>query len=501
MLGIDLGTTGIKALVIESDSGAILARAYRSYPSQTGADGRHEQDPEDWWTVCAEVTHEVLAAHPPTSIAAVGVSGHMHGVVLIDGEDRYVRPAMTWADRRDVRQVARLRTAAGHLFVARGSNPVVEALTAPKVAWLAEHEPTSLDRAVQLVLAKDVLRHRLTGTWGTDLTDARGTLLYDVHRDAWDPELWATCGVDPALAPTVTPSTTVVGAVTAEAAMTTGLAPGTPVVAGAGDVACSALGAGVVGEGVVHVNVGTAAQVTTVLPSPVPGEHFVFGRADSRGFLAMASVYAAGLSVDWAARTLLGLDGPAPLGPAVDELAQQATTAAREVAFLPHLLGTSVPTHEPAARGALLGLDANATTATVARAVLEGVAFACTQAVGAVAGLTGGLRRVHVGGGLSRSSVWRDTVAAVLEVPLFRVGEDASARGAAMLAGLGIGLWSNAQDAAATCVRAEKLPAPAPGATSESRQALSTYEMASEALLGLTRLVRERSSAEMEGSE
>ena len=176
ILGIDLGTTGVKALLIDAESGVALARAYRSYPSTTLVEGQYEQDPEDWWHSCAGVTREVLAGVPSESVLGVGLSGHMHGVVLVDKHGRHLRPAMTWADRRDVSQVARLR-AAGTQFADRCANPVVEAFTAPKLAWVAEHEPSVLSRAVRLVQAKDSLRYRLTDTWGTDLTDARGTLL------------------------------------------------------------------------------------------------------------------------------------------------------------------------------------------------------------------------------------------------------------------------------------------------------------------------------------
>jgi xylulokinase len=270
----------------------------------------------------------------------------------------------------------------------------------------------------------------------------------------------------------------------------TGLLVGTPVVAGAGDVACSALGAGVVQEGVIYLNVGTAAQVSTVLPSAVPGNHFVFGRADSEGYLGMASVYAAGLSVDWAARTLLDLTTTAsPPGQQLTQLAQAEPVGARGVTFVPHLLGTSVPTHDPEVRGSLFGLGVDTDKNSLARAVLEGVAYACVLAVQAVAEIGGGMHRVHLGGGLSRSAVWREAVSATLGAPVSRVGDDASARGAAMLAALGTGLWASATEAARACVTADELPPPPSSVQTAHRLAFDRYEMTAAMQLQWTRRV------------
>jgi xylulokinase len=488
LLGIDLGTTGAKALVVDARTGDPVATGYCAYESRTDADGRHEQDPEQWWAACRRAVREAVGDRLAERVVAVGLSGHMHALVLVDADDRYVRPAMTWADRRSATEVARLRRQ-GVRFEQQCANPVVEAFTAPKLAWLARHEGRSLSRAVRIVLPKDTLRHRLTGTWGTDTSDARGTLLYDVHENAWDPELWALCGGDRDLAPAVSPSTAIVGSVTARAAEEVGLVEGTPVVAGAGDVACSALGAGLVGtSGAAYVNAGTAAQVLTAIDHPVPGSHFVFGRAESAAFLAMASVYAAGLSVDWAARTLLGRpsaqDGGG--GRAMDELARTEEPGARGMVFVPHLLGTSVPTHDPQMRGALLGLGVDQGSATVARAVIEGVAYACAAAVESLARLGEDVAEVRIGGGMSRSSVWAETLAAAVGVPVRRLAVDPSPLGAAMLAGLGTGVWADAEQAASACVRLEQTPPVDPARRTAYQEARRRYDRSMEALTAIT---------------
>jgi xylulokinase len=483
VLGVDLGTTGAKALLVDVATGRPVRRGYREYPSTTSADGAHEQRPEDWWSATAGAVRDAVGSSAGRRVRAVGLSGHMHAVVLVDEDDHCVRPAITWADRRSSPQVRRLRESAD-TFTDTCANPVVEAFTAPKLAWVAEHEPESVRRAVRLVQPKDVLRHRLTGTWGTDTTDACGTLLYDVHRNLWDPSLWRLCGVDGPMGPAVAGSADVVGAVTGRAAAELGLPAGTPVVAGAGDVSASALGAGVVAPGIVYVNAGTAAQVTTALDRPVPGRHFVFGRAASRGFLAMASVYAVGMSVDWVARSLLaGASGESgSAGARLDEMAGGEPPGSAGAVYVPHLLGTSVPTHDPRMRGAFLGLTVDHRPATLARAVLEGVAFACAAAVAHVAPLAGRVSLVRVGGGLSGSSVWAETLAAVHDLPVERVIGDASPIGAAMLAGMGLGVWADAEEAARVCVDVRPVDVPDRQAARSYRAARRRYEAAVDAV-------------------
>jgi xylulokinase len=488
ILGVDLGTTGAKALLVDVATGRPVRRGYRAYPSTTSAEGAHEQAPEDWWRATAGAVRDAVGSSAGRRVRAVGLSGHMHAVVLVDEGDRCVRPAMTWADRRSGPQVRRLRESAD-TFTATCANPVVEAFTAPKLAWLAEHEPESVRRAVRLVQPKDVLRHRLTGTWGTDTTDACGTLLYDVHRNQWDPSLWRLCGVERSMGPAVSGSADVVGALTGVAAAELGLPLGTPVVAGAGDVSTSALGAGVVTPGTVYVNAGTAAQISTALDRPVTGRHFVFGRAATHGFLAMASVYAVGMSVDWVARSLLDgvLDGAGSAGARLDEMASGAPAGSAGAVFVPHLLGTSVPTHDPRMRGAFLGLSADHRPATLARAVLEGVAFACAGAVAHVGPLGDGVARVRLGGGLSGSSVWAETLAAVHDLPVERVVGDASPLGAAMLAGMGLGVWADEREAALVCVDVRPVEVPEREAVRSCRAARQRYEAAVQALAEMGR--------------
>jgi xylulokinase len=355
----------------------------------------------------------------------------------------------------------------------------VEAFSAPRIAWAVTHEPAAVARAVRLAQPKDVLRHHLTGTWGTDHTDAAGTLLYDLRGRRWDPRLWARCGADVALAPAISESSDVVGVVTAAAAEATGLRAGTPVVAGAGDVSCAALGAGAVSTGRIYVNVGTAAQIVTALPGlPAAGvDRFVFARAGADGFLGMVSSYAAGLAIRWCEQNLLG---GAPEGTA-DRLAAGSEPGARGLTFLPYLLGASAPIHDPDLRAALLGAGTEHRPPDIARAAIEGVAYACAAAVRQLADAPADIR---VGGGVTRSPVWCEAFAAVAGAPVRRLRHDASPRGAVALAGLGIGIWPDVAHAAAVLEDSEPLTVPDGDAYQQARR---RYDAAAAALSGRDR--------------
>lgn len=480
LLGIDLGTTGVKAVLVDAASGVPTSSGSVEYPSRTASEGGHEQDPEVWWPAAVDAVRAALDGSDGRRVEAVGLSGHMHAVTLIGADGRAVRPALTWADRRAGGEAAELRKQSQ--FARRCGNPVVEAFSAPKVAWLARHEPDALAAAVRLVLPKDVLRHRLTGTWGTDTSDAAGTLLYDVHERTWASELWELCGASLGIAPNVARSTDVVGHLLPDAARATGLTAGTPVVAGAGDVAAAALGAGAVHKGYVYINTGTAAQVMAPAAAAEAGPLFLFGQAGAAGFLVMASVYAAGMSVRWAETELLGGSGSVGDEGLADRLGSQAPPGAAGLVYLPFMLGSSVPRHDDAARAAFLGQGAEHGRAHVARAVVEGVAFGCLAAADEVAKQTGTLTELRIGGGVARSALWRETIAAVASVPTSSTRFDASPLGAALLAGIGIGVWEDVDQAART-VAVDPLPVPPSQVRERYREARGRHRAAADAIL------------------
>jgi xylulokinase len=386
------------------------------------------------------------------------LSGQTHGLVLVDERLRPVRPCLTWADQRAVAETNELNERVGDRVRARCANPLIEAFTLPKLLWVARHEPDRLAAARKLGLPKDFVRSRLTGLWETDTTDAASTLFYDLHRQTWDLELLEAAGGNPALLPRVVSPCQVVGTVTRSAAEETGLPAGVPVAAGASDVACAALGAGADEIGVIYVNLGTAAQILTPMPEPTGGGHYVFQAAGRQRFLAMASVFSAGLSLQWFIERIIG--GPlAVLAASADEryhLFAEAVAdvppGSRGLLFLPYLLGSSTPYHDPSARGAFVGMTASHGQAETLRAVVEGVALAIRIALDELVGGGSVVERIRLGGGPARSAAWTRIMADACGADVEVVGADSSALGAVMLAGLATGTFRDAGEAIACCV-------------------------------------------------
>ncbi|WP_308800015.1 FGGY family carbohydrate kinase [Agromyces silvae] len=473
LVGIDVGTTGVKVIGLDPRSGAVVAAAALEYPTDTDADGAHAQRPHLWWDAVVACTRSVIDAVPGRPVAGVGLSGHMHSLLLVDADDQPVLPAMTWADRRAAADTARLAT--DPRFRQTGGNEVVGAFTAPKLAWAVRTHPNAVARASRLVLVKDFVGHLLTGEWATDETDALGTLLYDFRHGRWSPELFEAVGASPRLGQRVLRSTAMRGVVQATASNATGLPIGTPVVAGAGDVSASVVGAGVVDRRRMVLNVGTAAQVMGVGQTADPGPGFLFGSATGDGFVTMASLYAAGASVRWAERSVLG-------GRDINEAAAAAKVGSAGLTYLPFMFGSTVPRKNDAVRAAFLGQTEQHGAPELAAAVLEGIAFACADAIDAVAEVTGQPEAVHLVGGVTRSAIWRQALASVVDARLELVPDGGSALGAAVLAGLGTGVYGSAADAAAA-ISTVTVPRPGTDVVNRTRQARERYRAWCERLL------------------
>lgn len=472
VLGIDLGTTKVKVIAFNPGLGRVVASAETEYVTVVTADGGSEQNPEDWWSAVTATCRNLFEEIRPGSVVAVGLSGHMHGLLLLDNDLAPVRPAMTWSDRRVSAFSEKLRV--HPRFRELGGNDVVDAFTAPKLAWMAATDPGALARANHLLLAKDYLALKLTGQIGTDVTDAIGTLLWDVDRAQWDDELFSLCGSTSQIAPEVIGSSSVRGTVTVEAAQETGLLAGTPVVAGAGDVSAVALGSGLVDSTLISLNAGTAAQALGSIGQLDPGNGFLFGNAVGRGYLAMSSVYAAGASVRWAERVLFPSQS-------IENLARQAEPGAQGLSYLPFMFGAVIPRKNDSARAAFVGQTSNHDATHLAAAVLEGVAFACADAVEAIAKLTEQPKRVHVVGGVANSRIWQDALSSVLDVPVLRLPEGGSAVGAALLAAIGAGISS--QEDALTALSRKELAPPAVEVADTYRDARARFTRARDLLV------------------
>jgi xylulokinase len=441
LVGLDVGTSAVKGLAIDDD-GTVLARAEAGYPLHTPRPGWAEQNPEDWWRATENVLERLGAAAGMP--AGIGLSGQMHGLVALDGQDRVLRPAILWNDQRTIAQCRQIEQRIGlERLIALTGNRALPGFTAPKLLWLAEHEPDVHARMTRALLPKDYVRLRLCGEHATDVSDASGTLLLDVAQRRWSEEVLAALELEPAILPPVLESPEV-----------SGISPrGVPVAAGAGDQAAGALGVGVVAPGPVSVVLGTSGVVFAALArfqSDELGRVHAFCHAVPGAWHAMGVMLSAAGSLAWLAQTL----GP---DTAFDELIAAAAdwpAGTEGLLFAPYLAGERTPHVDPDARGAFVGLSLRHDRGALARAVLEGVAFGLRDSLDLVAGLGLAPTLARVSGGGSRSELWLQIVASVLDLPLQRVAVDEGAAfGAAILGGVAAGTWPDVPAAVQATVK------------------------------------------------
>jgi xylulokinase len=438
LLGIDLGTSSVKAVVTDI-RGAVLSHAAAEYAVTNPRPGWAETDPADWLHATIGAVGAALAAAPnvPT---AVGLSGPMHGLVPTDAAGQALRPAMLWSDARATAQLASYRDLPGWLWT-RLANPLSPGMAGPMLAWLAENETQTYRQTRWALQPKDWLRAQLTGRFASEPSDASATLLYDIIDDRWDGEVVAALGLDAALLADLLPSAGHhAGVVTSRAAAILGLPAGIPVAAGAADTAAAALGSGLTEPGAAQLTIGTGAQVVTpvsTLPDDLTastGVRHLYRAATDRGWYVMGAVLNGGLTLNWV-RQILGVSWPQLYAAAAEDPAPD------DPLFLPHLSGERTPYMDPGMRGAWTYLSPAHDRNRLLRAALEGVAFAIKDAVDCV--LDGSLAADHLrlAGGGSTNPAWRQLLADVLGYPLRAVDVPAaSARGAALLAARAAGL-------------------------------------------------------------
>jgi xylulokinase len=433
-LGIDLGTSAVKALVMD-EAGRTIAKASRAYPTTAPQQGWAEQSPADWWTATCDAAREAIAASDAT-IRSVGLSGQLNGFVLLDRFDRPLGEAVIWLDLRAVDDAARLSREHPEDILRLTGNELSAICVLPKLAWFSRHRPDEIARAHRIALAKDYLLLELTGTLATDPSDAGSTAMAGVGGTAWQRELVALAGVSDAMLPEIRPSGEIAGRVSPSAAEATGIPPGTPVATGAGDVAALAVGCGIVEAGRVTITLGTAGHVVSQegsLPMPrneglwrIP--HAVPGRN-----LWLGLIMSGGLSLAWF-RGVLAAGGDAPDFTCLEALAAEAPPGANGVRFLPFLEGAATPYRLPDARGAFLHLSSSHGTGDLLRAVMEGVAFNARECVEALR--HGGVEPhdIRLAEGGAQSPLWCQTMSDALGRPVSLIGErDTSAAGAAIL--------------------------------------------------------------------
>ncbi len=451
LLGIDVSTTGAKALLID-EKGAVVQTATTALTVQTPKPLWSEQDPHEWWAGTAKSIKSALqqGGGNAADVAAIGLTGQMHGLVLLDDKRNVLRPAILWNDQRTGKQCDDIRKRMGGrepLLQATG-NDALTGFTAPKILWVREHERDVYAKARLVLLPKDYVRLRLTGEAAMDKADGSGTLLFDLKSRTWSKQVLDALKIPKDWLPPTFEGPEVTGKVTKQAAAETGLKEGTPVIAGGGDQAAGAVGAGAVKPGVVALTLGTSGVifVTTDRPLVEPqGRLHAFCHAVPGKWHFMGVTLAAAGSLQWYRDTLAKDESFDSL---VAE-AEQAPAGSDGLLFLPYLSGERTPYPDPLARGSFVGLTVRHRRAHLTRAVLEGVAFSMRDCMSLLekAGVSG-VSQVRVAGGGAKGALWRKICASVLGAELVTVNStEGGAYGAALLAGVGSGAWPNVEAA------------------------------------------------------
>ena len=479
VLGIDVSTTATKVVVVDPN-GKVVGTGSSEYPFLTPHPRWAEQQPELWWSGATKAIPAALqdARVAGADIEAVGLTGQMHGAVLLDSAGTVLRPAILWNDQRSDEECREIREAIGKERLIRiTGNDAMTGFTAPKLAWVRRHEPDVWTRVRHLLLPKDYLRYRLTDEYAIDKADGSGTLLFDVAARNWSDEVLAALEIDREWLPDTYEGPQVTGSITTEAARSTGLHPGTPVVAGGGDQSANAVGVGAISPGVVALSLGTSGVTFATTPAPViepEGRVHCFCHAVPGRWHMMGVMLSAAGSLRWFR------DAFAP-NVAFEELVEPAAgvrPGSDGVLFLPYLSGERTPYADPDATGAFVGLTVRHDRRHLVRAVMEGVAFGIRDGLDLMtaAGLSPP-KQVRASGGGIKSPLWRQILADVLECEIATTETaEGAAYGAGLLALVGSGRFSSVEEACAATVRVRSGPEPGPGVAAY-REAHARYRL------------------------
>jgi len=465
LMGIDIGTSGTKALLMD-DEGRIVASVTEEYPMYTPRPQWAEQDPEDWWQAAIKAVRQVLdgAGIEGSEIGGIGLTGQMHGMVMLDAQGKVLRPCIMWNDQRTGEQCDYIMNTIGRQrFLELTNNLALPGFTAPKIVWTRENEPEVYDQAAMVLLPKDYIRFRLTGEYATEVSDASGTVLLNVGKRAWSDEVLSELGIPSDWMPRCVESIEVTGTISAEAAELTGLKVGTPVVGGGGDQASSAVGTGIVEPGLVSVTMGTSGVVFayTDEPSRDPeGRLHTFCHAVPNKWHVMGVTLSAGGSFRWF-RDALGaceknIARLSEIDPYEILTAEAATAPAgcEGLLFLPYLTGERTPYPDPNARGSFVGLTLRHDKRHMVRSVMEGVAYSLRDCLELFRDLAIPVQQVRAVGGGARSQVWRQILADVFGSEIVTINvTDSTAYGSAILAGVGTGVYDSVPQACKSIVR------------------------------------------------
>jgi xylulokinase len=466
-LGIDIGTGGSRALLVD-DRGAV--RAGFMAPHEEMRMERPlwaEQRPENWWDASVAAIRGVLAQAGITGkdVKGIGLSGQMHGLVILDSASKVIRPSLIWCDQRSQKQVDDVNARVGRETVLKYiANPVLTGFTLPKLLWVRDNEPQNFDRVRHMLLPKDYVRFRLTGEFASEVSDASGTAVFDVVNRRWSYEMMDALGLDRDILPTCYESSDVTGGITRQVAELTGLQEGTPVVGGGGDQAASAVGNGIVEPGIVSCTLGTSGVVFAYMEKVAydpAGRVHTFCHAVRDKWHVMGVTQGAGLSLQWFRNRL------AP-GTGYDALTAEAATSpagAQGLFWLPYLMGERTPHLDATARGGWIGLTASHTRADLIRAVIEGVSYSQKDGLDIIGELGVEINSVRASGGGGQSAFWRGLLASIFNKSVVTLAtQEGSAYGAALLALAGTGAYGSVQEVCRTAIREVSSQEPGPDA-------------------------------------
>ncbi len=483
LLGIDVGTGGTRAVLIDSHGRVIGSATAEHAPMSSPHIGWAEQSPEDWWRAACQAIQECLAKNSASvqEVSAIGLTGQMHGLVLLDSQDQVVRPAIIWCDQRTEEECREITKQVGaQRLIELTANPALTGFTLPKIWWVRRHEPELWSRVRSLMLPKDYIRFRLTGSRAIDVADASGTLMFDVVHRRWSQPMLEISRLDEAFLPKVFESPEISGHVHEQGARLSGLRPGIPVIAGAGDQAAGAVGMGIVKPGAVSATIGTSGVVFAATSAPLlepKGRIHTFCHAIPARWHVMGVTQGAGLSLRWF-RDQFGAgkdDGRDPYDGLADEAAK-TPPGADGLLWAPYLMGERTPHLDPNARGALVGITAQHTRAHIIRAIMEGVAFSLRDSLTLFREIGLPIESIRLGGGGARSPLWQQIQADIYGMPVELIeADEGGAYGAALLAGVGTGNWPSVEAACETAVRVAKRVDPDPKTVAQMDMQYAEY--------------------------
>ena len=464
VMGLDIGTSGVKALIL-SKTGEVISTANESYPLATPNSGWAEQNPNDWWQSVIKVIDKVVKKGniEADKIAGLSLSGQMHSSVFLDDNMEVIRPAILWSDTRTAKQCKEIIEKTGGLdnLINKVSNPALEGFTAPKILWLKENEPKNYQKINFVLMPKDYIRYKLTGEINTEVSDAAGTLLFDVKKQEWSKEIIEKLDLDYNILPPVLNSIDIAGQINKSTAEMTSLSLGTPVAAGGADNACGAVGSGIIKEGRVMVSIGSSGVVLAQSSQPKAdqkGRIHLFNHAKPDSWYMMGVMLSAGMSFNWLKEKLFQdkLD--------YDNLNQKAANVevgSEGLIFLPYLYGERTPHADANARGVFFGISGRHQQKHFIRAVMEGVTFGLKDSLRLIEKQNVDIKEIRAIGGGAKSEVWQQIMADILGYPINLLNvEEGPAYGAALIAGVGVGLFNSFETVADNIIKVKKTVQP-----------------------------------------